>query len=229
MARRTEPRQSLANSPRTCVYAFCVNQIEGSLRLLERASRAARGTYVAVIDSDDRAHPERLSRQVAFLRANEDHVIVGSAMRLINDLGEPIGLRRYPTQNKDIERTTMLFNPFGHSTICFRRREAIACGGYTEEFAGAEDFDFNVRLRTLGKGANLPEALVDYRIHDRAFKAEKLRLQLSDTIRLRSACRRRFGYRLTLRAAFVDLAERIMLLLPPAFVGWLFASLLREG
>jgi len=187
-----------------------------------RGVQEARGAYIAIMDADDRSQPERLEKQVAFLDGNPDHVLVGSAMRIINEGGEPIGYRRYPLDDESLRAETIIHNPFGHSTICFRRAEALACGNYTDEFDGAEDFDFNVRLRMLGKAANLPEALVDYRVHKGAFKVERLRTQLRDTIRLRELLHSRYGYRYGLKARLVDLIQRLLMIVPPSIVTRLF-------
>jgi glycosyltransferase involved in cell wall biosynthesis len=194
----------------------------GANAAASRGVREARGTYVAIMDADDRSDPHRLAKQVAFLEQNADHVLVGSAMRIINEQGRPVAYRQYPLDDDSLRAATMIHNPFGHSTICFRRAEALACGGYTTEFDGAEDFDFNVRLRMLGKAANLPEALVDYRVHKAAFKVERLRTQLRDTIRLRDLLRKRYGYHYGIRARLVDLIQRVLMVMPPGVVTRLF-------
>ena len=183
-----------------------------------RGVEEARGTYVAIMDADDRSHHDRLEKQIAFLLSHPEHVLVGSALPIIDENGQPTGYRRYPLEDSTIREASMLYNPFGHSSICFRRADAIACGNYTTEFETAEDFDFNVRLRMRGKGANLPEALTDYRIHRGSVKAEKLRRQLADTIQLRALIQRRYHYRYTVQARLVDILQRALLLVPAVMV-----------
>jgi glycosyltransferase involved in cell wall biosynthesis len=206
-----EPRLRVINQPNS-----------GANAAARRGVQEARGVYVAIMDADDRSQPDRLGKQVAFLDENPDHVLVGSAMRIVNENGQVIAYRRYPLDDEALRSATMIHNPFGHSTICFRRAEALACGGYTTEFDGAEDFDFNVRLRALGKAANLGEALVDYRVHKGAFKVERLRTQLRDTIRLREILRKRYGYHYGTKARLVDLIQRALMIVPPAIVTGLF-------
>jgi glycosyltransferase involved in cell wall biosynthesis len=206
-----DPRVRVINQPNS-----------GANAAARRGVQEARGAYIAVMDADDRSQPDRLRKQVAFLDENPDYVLVGSAMRIVNEHGQAIAYRRYPLDDEALRSATTIQNPFGHSTICFRRTEALACGGYTTEFEGAEDFDFNVRLRMLGKGANLSEALVDYRVHKGAFKVERLRTQLRDTIRLREILRRRYGYHCGVKARLVDLIQRALMIVPPAIVTRLF-------
>jgi glycosyltransferase involved in cell wall biosynthesis len=50
----------------------------------------AQGEFVARMDADDVALPERFERQVAFLQANPDHVVVGSQVLVIDPEGAPL-------------------------------------------------------------------------------------------------------------------------------------------
>ena len=183
-----------------------------------RGVEESRGRYVAIMDADDRAHPDRLAQQIAFLLEHSDHVLVGSSLRIIDETGTPVGIRRYPLDDAALRRASTLYNPFGHPSICFSRSDAIACGGYTTEFETVEDFDFNLRLRTRGWGANLADPLVDYRIHSHSVKATKLRRQLTETIALRTIMRDRYGYRWDFRTFLTDAAQHLMLSLPPSLV-----------
>ena len=65
--------------------------------------RLARGKYVARMDADDIAHPDRLALQVEFLNRHSDHVLVGSSYRLIDEHGKvlltnvkPMPIRTFP-------------------------------------------------------------------------------------------------------------------------------------
>ena len=188
----------------------------------KRGVEEARGKYIAIMDADDRSRFDRLEKQILFLESNSDHVVVGTAMRIIDENGNPIGYRSYPLSDGAIRSATMLYSPFGHSSICFHKTAALACGNYSEEFKGAEDFDFNVRLRMLGKGANLPGPLTDYRIHEAQFKTQNLRSQLSDTIRLRTIIHSRYGYHHDARSRAIDLFQRVLLFAPPTVVRSVF-------
>jgi glycosyltransferase involved in cell wall biosynthesis len=201
--------------PRVRVIRQANRGLSASTRL---GVEKARGIYVAIMDADDWCFPDRLGKQVSFLEGNPDHVIVGSALQIIDENGRDRGFRRYPLDDESIREATVLYNPLGHPSVCFRRLDALACGNYTTEFETAEDFDFNVRLRAHGKAANFAEALVKYRTHGNAVKVGRLRKQLSETIRLRALISGRYRYRRTVRSKFVDIVQRALLLLPAKLV-----------
>jgi glycosyltransferase involved in cell wall biosynthesis len=55
-----------------------------------RGLALAKGKYIAVLDSDDIALPNRLEKQVAFLEANPAYGICGSYYHVINGIGKKI-------------------------------------------------------------------------------------------------------------------------------------------
>jgi glycosyltransferase involved in cell wall biosynthesis len=62
----------------------------------------ARGSFLARMDADDSAFPNRIRKQVQFLRKHLQVVIVGSQCTLIDTNGDIIGEKHYPTENKVI-------------------------------------------------------------------------------------------------------------------------------
>ncbi|PYT07395.1 MAG: hypothetical protein DMF49_08245 [Acidobacteria bacterium] len=97
---------------------------------LNRGLSVARGEYIARMDSDDRALPERLEREVAFLDRHPEVGIVGTAFRPIDQNGRVGELRRLPQEHIDIRWASLLANPFAHPTVAFRTiREVISSSG----------------------------------------------------------------------------------------------------
>jgi glycosyltransferase EpsE len=124
----------------------------------------ARGQWIARMDDDDYAHPQRLERQVAFLEEHREVAFVGSCVSLWRD-GEIVGRRDLPEypQVRDFYMT----QPFIHPSLVFRREALEAVGGYSEEprCLLCEDYDLLLRLYQAGyRGANLPEILLDYTV-----------------------------------------------------------------
>lgn len=128
----------------------------------------ARFALVARLDHDDVALPERLALQVAFLEKHEDIAVVGGAMRYIDGEGTLTGGKlSYPLTpeacHAALAKTT--FGPIGNPSAMLRKAAFEKVGGCRTQFRGASDFDLWLRMDEHFKIANLPDFLVDYRLH----------------------------------------------------------------
>jgi hypothetical protein len=128
----------------------------------------AKAALVARMDADDVALPERLARQVAFLDATPDVALVGAQVANIDAVGAPTGERsHFPTTPEDVAAAlTTRGCVIRHPTIVARKAALVAAGGYRAPCERAEDYDLWLRLSESARLANLPEVLLNYRIHD---------------------------------------------------------------
>jgi glycosyltransferase involved in cell wall biosynthesis len=130
-----------------------------------RGIRASEGLYIARLDADDVAAPERLQQQMAFLDQNHEYVLVGGFLEFVTAKGVAIYQQTLPTKHEDILQTLEKGgNPFLHSAVMYRRKSAMACGLYNENLHTGVDPDFIRRLIKTGKAANLPVCVGQYRI-----------------------------------------------------------------
>ena len=139
---------------------------------LNRGLVAARGELVARQDVDDRSTPHRLARQVAFMDAHPDVALVGSWYTEIDADGAPLAAHRLPTAHADILWALHLYSPFVHSAVLWRRvpvRDAV--GEYDERLTYSMDFDLWRRIADRFPVANLPEPLLELRVHDTSMTA----------------------------------------------------------
>jgi glycosyltransferase involved in cell wall biosynthesis len=121
----------------------------------------AKGFYVASMDQDDISHPDRLQKQLTFMEENPRVGICGTWARTFGARQEiikaPIG--------KNLIKASLFFDcPFIHPSIIFRRELLVSKNIYYNNVV-AEDYDLWVRLMDTCEFYNLPEALIDYRIH----------------------------------------------------------------
>jgi glycosyltransferase involved in cell wall biosynthesis len=211
-----------AVDPRVRVLQHYPNR--GVAFALDRGLNEAHGLFVAQIGADDEALPGRLQKQVDFLTSNPDYVLVGGYLRIIDARGRAIGLRRYPATDAQLRTKMLLYNPFGAPSVMFRKKEALAAGGFTVRFWTCEDYDFILRLAQRGKIANLCEPLTSYRLHDNAIKATQTSRQLLDTVRTKRTAYKEYGYRETASARFLNFAQDVAAHLPGGLSYWLFTK-----
>lgn len=130
--------------------------------------KAARGEWVASLDTDDWWEPTKLEKQLnAAEAAGEQCVLVhtGVVHHFDDDRVEP----------KDMEGparrvgwcTEALLEPasIGHPSILVRRQALCEVGGYDASYLQACDIDLYFRLSAVGTFAFVPEHLLHYRIH----------------------------------------------------------------
>ena len=142
-----------------------------------RGIELAKGEYLAVLDSDDLAEPERLSRQVEFLDQHHDFAAVGSSAYYIDSSGNIVSLCEVPTEYDDIRNRIFYTNCFIHSSVMFRRQVLIDIGGYNLAFPQAQDYELFLRLCEHHPLGNIKEPLVKYRFHPNQVSQTKLASQ----------------------------------------------------
>lgn len=128
-------------------------------------ARQARGTFLARLDADDAALPDRLELQHRALQANPAIGIIGGAAEMIDASGKRLCLARYHLADQDIRAAMARSCPFVHSAVMIRADAFWAAGGYRTGLNLSEDYDLYARLIEHCEAANLPTTLIRYRVH----------------------------------------------------------------
>lgn len=122
----------------------------------------AQGEFIALLDADDIAAPDRLSAQVTALEADSALQMVGSHVAIIDESGRPTGeIWRRPTAPEEVSIGMLFRNTL--SAVMMFRRSAIPVEGF-RALPMAEDYDFNARVALAGKVANLDRPLTYVRV-----------------------------------------------------------------
>jgi len=145
-------------------FQLLENDGHGISAALNTAIRHSSAEWIARMDADDVAHPQRLQRQLEFLKAQADGTIgCGTQVRFINADGVVLDRSRLPTAWQDIVKQIYCTTSFIHPTLVIRR-DALLATPYRSQMDGAEDVDLILRLAEKSKLLNLGEALLDYRL-----------------------------------------------------------------
>lgn len=140
--------------------------------------RKSKGEYVAMLDSDDIALPNRIEKQLAFLETNRDFALIGSSIDLINSSGKYIRTQHYPTPSAYIPSLLFFQNNFAQSAVMIRK-SALPDQCYREEYPQGEDYDLWIRISGVHKTANINSVLVKYRMHDESVSNHKAAIHQS--------------------------------------------------
>ncbi|PJG42966.1 glycosyl transferase family 2 [Acinetobacter tandoii] len=137
----------------------------GLIGTLNKGMALAKGKYIARMDADDICLPERFAKQINFLEENPDYVICGTAAyRFLNNLTDKRAF--YVPISDDNIRVRLFFNTgFIHPSVMFRTETIrIHNLSFSENYKYAEDYYFWMDLLQYGKGFNLKEKLLYYRV-----------------------------------------------------------------
>lgn len=120
--------------------------------------RAARGEFVARLDSDDLWTPGMLAAELSALEARPDAGFVYARMRCIDELGRPTDRvfgqpPRFPDQ---LLKSLVWEDCTTHCTVIARRELVEEIGGYDEDLPANEDWDLMLRM-----AARRPYVFVD--------------------------------------------------------------------
>jgi glycosyltransferase involved in cell wall biosynthesis len=154
-----------------------VEQYGSSVRLIRQENtgpaaarnqgvRAAIGTWVAFLDSDDVWMPDKLQRQLA--RAKATGAIFVYTDR--ENCGQCTGTSRYGSDavslpEGEVYEQLLQGNFITLSGVMMRRDLFLQSGGFCESLRTVEDWDLWLRIAAQHEVALCPDPLVRYRIH----------------------------------------------------------------
>jgi glycosyltransferase involved in cell wall biosynthesis len=136
---------------------------KGCIAARHLAIKNAGGKYLAIMDADDIALPERLSKTVAYMDSHSDVVLVGTGYVTRN---KSTGLERIsipPTDDYTLKRCLLHYDPFKDPTNLIRSDAFKKVGGYMID--RGFDYELYSRLAKVGKLANISEVLLITRQH----------------------------------------------------------------
>ncbi len=148
--------------------------------------------YIARMDADDRAHPERLAKQAAYLDAHPDMAVVSSLVKAFPDEDVRAGYRIYIqwlnslVTDEDIRREMFVESPLANPSIMMRSTWFKKMGGY-HEYGWPEDYDLWLRMYMAGaKFAKIPEVLLKWRDHPNRITRTDRRYSVENFLRAKA-------------------------------------------
>lgn len=150
----TDPRLTIVRHP----------QNMGIVQTLRTGLAQCSGTYIARMDADDIAMPDRFRKQVSYLEQHPDAGVVDTVQAIMDESGRLTGRTNSPvTSAADIYRSLPKMNCLGHPSVMVRG-SVLRAFGYRD--VAYEDYDLWLRIAAAGiRIVKLDEPLLHFREH----------------------------------------------------------------
>lgn len=140
---------------------------------LKRGIEMCSNEIIVKMDSDDIMHPDRISKQLQFMKSHPDCVLCGSNVQMFSENPQTNVKQFLQTTNHPpiitwdqykIVKSHWFMN---HPSLCYKKSAILSVGNYnTDMNSMSEDFELELRvLKQYGVVYNIGEPLVYYRIH----------------------------------------------------------------
>ena len=155
--------------------------------------RACRAPYIARMDADDRTHPTRFEKQIAFLEKNREVAVVSSLVKAFPEKDVGGGFQVYIEwlntliTDEEIKREIFVESPLPNPSVMFRKEWLLKMEGYQEHDNFPEDYDLYLRMYLAGANfAKIPEVLLEWREHPARITHTDSRYSLTNFLRAKA-------------------------------------------
>jgi glycosyltransferase involved in cell wall biosynthesis len=164
----------------------------GIIKALNHGLRLCRGEYIARMDADDLAHPDRLLIQVEYLDRYPEVALVSCLVEGFPKEEIREGFQIYLNwlnnlvDNADIYREMFVESPVAHPSVVYRKDFVLALGGY-QEYGWPEDYDLWLRMYLAGaRFAKVERVLIYWSDHANRLTRTDSRYSLENFLRAKA-------------------------------------------
>lgn len=130
------------------------------------AIKMSKGKYIAIMDADDIAHPERLEAQLVYLENHPEISFCCSYADIIDDNNLSTGQKKLPLDEGSLRLKLLFECPIIHPTVMWRKSDFIDNNlWYDEFFVYAQDYDLWSRATEKLRLGVIPQSLLKFRFH----------------------------------------------------------------
>ena len=142
--------------------------------------------YIAFLDADDIAMPDRIRTQVQYMDEHKDIAAVGSYSATIDGYGNGKDMFRPQLLNSNYIRAYMVFNNAIANSSAMVRKSVLDNNNirYADNCYGVEDYKFWCEVIKYGDIANMGEILLKYRVTPGSITAEANSYRLNERKRV---------------------------------------------
>ena len=134
----------------------------GPANLRNEGINIAKGDYIALMDADDIAMPNRFEKQLTFLKNNPEIGLCGTWFTFFDAESKTI---KHSVDSDAIKVSFLHSCNIGNPTVMFKK-EVLGDLKFDNDYVPVEDYDLWSRLLAKTKFYNIPESLLNYRQHN---------------------------------------------------------------
>ncbi|MDO8527452.1 MAG: glycosyltransferase [Deltaproteobacteria bacterium] len=172
----------------------------GQTPSLNHGLELAKGEYVARIDADDIAHPERIEKQFEFAKAAPaNFAAVGACFTFIDSNGRSIFSPKATCEATDMVWHLLFTSPIAHPSAFLKKEAVVSVGGYDPRFRYVQDQILWTRLLFKNFGIYNMEGLplMQVRLHpDSATHKGKEAREKEAVLALKEVLESLFGFKI---------------------------------
>ncbi|MCC4269671.1 glycosyltransferase [Marinobacter nauticus] len=158
--------------------------------------KAAKGKYVAILDSDDVFHADKLLKQVDFLEKNPNVGMVYGQGMAIDESGHELFLIPSDGHVEDSDPNKLLLDCYmalpGGALV--RKSVFDQAGFFEEAFRASQDHDMVIRIAEIAPFAFLPGTVFYYRKHSESISQQGLERRWKVGFEILARAKSRFPY-----------------------------------
>lgn len=189
--------------------------------------KKAKGKFIARMDADDISYPDRIEKQVKFLKENPEVILVGGQCILINEKGSVIGKKSFPTRHQDIYNSLFSVNAIQHPS-CMVNMRLLPKNKfvYHNHSILAHDLELVFELSQYGKLANLDNTVLFYRQYPSSLSLKNPKKTFKATIEIREKAVRQYGYKPRFTGKVINIIQKVLVgILPEKYIYSIFMFL----
>jgi glycosyltransferase involved in cell wall biosynthesis len=142
----------------------------GRSAALNYGLKEAKYDWIALMDSDDIAVPERLEKEINLVNKNDQDIIFSDSVFFKNKKIQLLNMIN--TEKEDLKRKIELRGHICNSSVLYNRNFILRNGGYNENLNHSEDFDLWIRLLNKGNFIHISEFLLFMRIRENSLSTK---------------------------------------------------------
>jgi glycosyltransferase involved in cell wall biosynthesis len=142
----------------------------GRSAALNYGLKEAKFDWVALMDSDDIAVPERLEKEVSLVNRSYQDIIFSDSVIFKNKKIQFLNMIN--TEKENLKRKIELRGHICNSSVLYNRNFILENGGYNENLDHSEDHELWIRLLNKGNFVHLNEFLLFIRIRDNSLSTK---------------------------------------------------------